>query len=133
MPVSEGFEMTDTVIKEGPAVEERTTTANWHRITRIAASTIGIWPVVLQFMAGEVIPPVMIIGAVFVGFVPFLRGNRRKLGLVVAVLALIALLGNLPGTVDELSHPTSAPAFILSALVTVSALVSIVAGMAAFR
>jgi plastocyanin len=103
------------------------------RVSRYAALTVFVWSVVLQVLAGEPIPEVAAIGVVFVAFVPFLRGSRRRLAAVVGGLAVVALLGNLPATIDELTHPESAPAFILTLLVCLAAVTAIVAGVAALR
>lgn len=125
--------MTETVERAELTTEESSGVVRWVRLARYSALTIAVWSVALQLLAGELIPPVAVIGIVFAAFVPFLKGDRRLLALVVGVLALVSLLGNLPGTIDELMHPTSAPAFILSSLVTVAAFVAMVAGLAAFR
>lgn len=119
---------------ERPAHEPTVrSSSGWVRMSRYAALTIFVWSIVLQTLAGEVIPPVAGIGLVFVAFVPFLTGERRKLAAVVGGLSLIALLGNLPGTIDELTHPDSAPAFILTLLVSLAAVTAIVSGVAALR
>lgn len=107
--------------------------SQWVRVSRYAALTVVVWSVVLQILAGEVIPEVAGIGVVFAGFVPFLTGERRKLAAVVGGLALVALLGNVPATLDELTHPESAPAFILTLVVSLAAVTAIVAGIAALR
>ena len=101
-------------------------------MTRIACLLILLWSVALNLVAGQLIPEVLAIGLVFGIIAVFLRGERRKLGLITSILAVVALTGNLPGTLDELSHPSSAPAFILTLLVVVAAVGAMVAGTAAF-
>lgn len=125
--------MTETIQKPETAEVLVTSTARWVRATRWAALTIMIWSVALQLMAAAFIPPVAAIGAVFGGLAVFLKGESRNLALVTAVLAVVALLGNLPGTIDELTHPDSAPAFILTLLVTIAAFVTMISGLSAFR
>lgn len=107
-------------------------TRRWLRVTRVGCLLILGWAIALNLIAGELIPPVLTIGLVFGALSPFLSGERRRLGLITAILGLIALLGNLPGTIDELSHPSTAPAFILTLLVVVAAFVVIISGAAAF-
>lgn len=102
----------------------------WVRVSRYAALTVLVWSLVLQGIAGEFIPEIAAIGVVFGAFVPFLKGERRTLAAVVGSLAVVALLGNVPATIDELTHPDSAPAFILTLLVTLAAATAIVAGIA---
>lgn len=105
----------------------------WRRVSRWGAAAIGVWSAVVQLLIGELVPPVLIIGVVFVAFVPFLRTDVRRLSLVVGVLALVALVGNLAPLVDELSNPDSGWAFVPSLFVTLTALVLAVAGVGALR
>lgn len=119
-------------VAEGEGTDARGL-SGWVRVSRYAALTVVVWSIVLQLLAGELIPAVAAIGIVFAAFVPFLKGERRKLAAAVGGLASIALLGNLPGTIDELAHPDSAPAFILTLLVSLAAVTAIVSGVAALR
>ena len=114
-----------------PRVEEATETSRWMRPARAAAIVIVVWSIVLQLLAG-LIPPVAIIGAIFLGFIPFLSGERRRLGLAYATVAALAAGGNLPVIVDELSNPESAPAFILTLLSMVGVTLAVVSGLGAF-
>lgn len=125
--------MTDTVEVATREAETTSPTRVWLRVTRVAALVVFAWSLVLQVLAGQLIPPVAIIGVVFGGLAIFLVGERPRLGLTAAVLALLSLVGNLPMTIDELSHPSSAPAFLLTLVVTTAAVVLMLAGLAAFR
>lgn len=111
--------------------EDTTETTVWMRFARAGAVTIVVWSVVLQLIAG-LIPPVALIGLVFFGFVPLLTGERRKLGLAFAVVALLVVAGNLPAVVDDLGNPDSAPAFILTLLAVVGAGIGTLSGLGAF-
>lgn len=124
--------MTETVTPPEIAEGAPSHTKRWLQPTRVACGLVFVWAIALNLIAGELIPEVLIIGLVFGALVPFLKAERRRLGLVTAILAVIALTGNLPGTIDELSHPSSAPAFILTLLVTLAALVAVISGSAAF-
>lgn len=104
----------------------------WATVARIGASTIVVWSVALQFLAGEPIPPVAVIGAVFLAFVPFIDARRSKLGLALAIVAVLSVGGNLPLILDELSHPESAPAFILTLLSVLGAAMALVGGLGVF-
>ncbi len=92
-----------------------------------------LWAFLLQALAGSIIPPVAFIGCVSLLFVPSLKEGRRRLGLVLAVFGLLSVGGNLPVVIDELAHPESAPAFMLTALAVLAASVATVAGLALFR
>ncbi len=125
--------MTDTIEATTGEAEKKSPTRTWLQVTRVAALVVLAWSIVLQVLAGQLIPPVAIIGVVFGVLAAFLVGERPRLGLTAAVLALLSLAGNLPMTIDELSHPSSAPAFLLTMVVTTAAVVLMVAGLAAFR
>lgn len=121
-----------TTVDDRPAPEGLSRTASWLRFSRGAALTMAVWSVALQVLAGGLIPPVAAIGAVFLLFVPFLTGERRRVGLGLAVFAALALAGNVPMLVDELAHPESSPAFILTLLSVLGALSAMLGGTAAF-
>lgn len=124
--------MTETIERVDDRAGDVRSVSSWVALCRWAGFAVGVWAVALQLMAGQFIPPITAIGVVLVGVAVFLTGERRRLAAVFAGLALVALLGNLPGTIDELSNPTSAPAFILTLLVSLAALVAVVGGIAAF-
>lgn len=124
--------MTETLEKRNTPETTGSHTRQWLVMTRIACLLVLLWAVALNLVAGELIPEVLAIGLVFGLFALFTRGNRPKLGLVTAILGVVALTGNLPGTIDELSHPSSAPAFTLTLLVVVAAAGVIFSGTAAF-
>lgn len=124
--------MTQTLESGDMSQPVKSNTTRWLRMSRIASVLILAWSVALNLIAGELIPEVLAIGLIFGTLAIFLQGERRKLGLITAVLGVVALGGNLPGTIDELSHPSSAPAFILTLLVVVAVVGVIVAGTAGF-
>jgi plastocyanin len=109
-----------------------TATAAWMRLARATALTMVAWAALTTLIARVMIPPVLVVGLIFLAFVPFLKGERRRLGLAYAVVAALALLGNLPSILDELAHPDSLPAFALTLLSFTAALTAIAAGLGAF-
>lgn len=101
----------------------------WQRTAAIGAGVMAAWAVALQLFAGEFIPPVAVIGAVFAALAVSLRAvNRRWIGLVAGVVPLLALAGNVPILAFDLSHPEEATVFVLAAISVVAALVTSVAG-----
>lgn len=122
--------MTDTIAAPDSTTAGRT--SSWMRLARMSAIAVAVWAVVLQVTAATFIPPVTAVGLVFLGFAPFLSGERRRLGLVYAVVAVVAVAGNLPTIAAELARPESAPGFILTLFSMVAAGVALVAGLAAF-
>jgi plastocyanin len=116
-----------------PTATNRSVTDSWIRLARGTAITMVVWAILTHLTARVIIPPVLVIGLIYAAFIPFLRDGRRKVALGLAVFSFLALAGNVPGLVDELSHLSSAPAFILTLLSLLGALVAIVAGLGAFR
>lgn len=108
-------------------------TTGWLKLARAAAITMVVWSLMLQLMAGQMIPPVLFVGAVFLGFSPFLVGERRRLGLALAVTALVLMAGNAPFLIDDLSNPESSPTFILGLLSFLAGLTAISSGIAGWR
>jgi hypothetical protein len=92
-----------------------------------------MWSVALQTLAGTIIPPVAVIGLVFVVFMPLLKSGRGRTALSMAVFGVVAVLGNAPIIIDELSHPDSAPAFILTLISVTAVAVATLSGVALFR
>lgn len=106
--------------------------ASWVRVGRGAAIGVVLWAVVLQVLIGEFVVALTVIGVVFAGFVPFLRGARRRLALALGIVSLVALVAFFPSTVDDLSHPSSAGAFLPSLWVTLAGSTAVLAGAGAF-
>lgn len=122
-------------VRSAPTTRGDTTTSTttWLKLARGAALALAAWSVTLQLTAGRLIPPVAVIGFVYVVLAWFSTGERRRLGLVIAAFSALAVAGNLPGVIDDLRHPESAPAFILTLLAITAAAVALVAGVGAFR
>jgi len=112
--------------------EQTTTTTAWMRLARAAAITMVVWAILLHLTAQTLIPPVVVVGLIFLGFAPFLVGERRRLGLAYAIVAVAAILGNAPVIVDELIHIDSTPSFVLTLLSVVGAAAGIIAGLGAY-
>lgn len=125
--------MTETIQKADAGLARSSDVAQWVRSTRWGALAVVVWSLGLQAYAGEPIPPVAVIGVVFAALAFFLKAERRWLALVSAVMGLLTLLGNFPQTLDELMHPDSPPAFILTLLAVVAVVVVMISGVAAFR
>jgi FtsH-binding integral membrane protein len=104
----------------------------WIRLARGAALAMVVWSLALQAMVGTVIPIVAVIGGAFLGFAWFLRGERRRLSLAVAIFSVLIYAGNLPVILAELGRPESAPSFILTLLSTLAVVVAAVSGLGAF-
>lgn len=122
----------ETTIAATEKRQDSETTAGWMRLAQGGAATVVVWSVLLQLVAGTVIPPVAFLGVVFLGFLPFLRGQRRRLGLALAIVSVIAVVGDLATIVDELSHPESTPAFVLTLLATLGAVTALIGGSGMF-
>lgn len=106
--------------------------AGWMRLARGGAIAIVVWSLLLQLTAGVLIPPVAVIGVVFLAFAPFLTGHRRRLGLALAVVGVLTLVGNLGGVIDDLSNPDSTPAFVLTLLAVLGVVTATIGGLGVF-
>lgn len=104
----------------------------WINLVRAGAIVMVVFAIVLQATARTIIPPVMVIGLVFLAATPFLKGERRGLGLGLAIFGAAAYIGNLPIIVDDLAHPESAPSFVLQLLSTVGVALVVIGGVAAW-
>jgi plastocyanin len=124
--------MATTTAPKAATGQAQSTTGEWLRLARGGAIVMAVWSIALQGFAQSLIPPVAVIGLVFLGFVPFLKGERRTLGLVVVVFGVLAVAGNLEIILDELRNPESAPAFVLNLLSLVGVSLAVVGGLSAF-
>lgn len=104
----------------------------WLGTTRLAAVVLVLWSAILQLTVGAIIPPVLAVGVVFAGLALLLGTGRRWVGLLAAFLGMAAVGGNIPSMVEELSHPSSALAFILTLIATTAGVLLMVSGVAAF-
>ncbi|MDJ0925447.1 MAG: cupredoxin domain-containing protein [Acidimicrobiia bacterium] len=116
--------------------EERAPAASpvrvWIGLVRVGTIAMVVFAILLQVVARAIIPPVFVIGLVFLGVTPFLRGERRGLALGAAIFGAAAYVGNLPIIIDDLSHPESAPSFIAQLLSTIALGLVVVGGVAAW-
>ena len=107
------------------------TAPEWMALARVGATVMVVFAVTLQATARAIIPPVLVIGLVFLTLIPYLKGERRRVGLAAAIFALAAYLGNLPIILDDLQNPDSAPSFILQLLSTAGVFLVIAGGIGA--
>lgn len=110
----------------------KSTVPTWMVLARAGAIVMVIFAITLQAMARTIIPPVTVIGVVFLAFIPFLKGERRWVGLAAAIFAVVAYAANLPVILDDLRNPESAPAFILQLLSTLGVFLVTAGGVGAF-
>ncbi len=110
---------------------EGTTTARWMHLARAAAIATATWAVVVHLLARELIVPVLVIGLINLGFVPFLKGERRKLGFIYAAVTVLVLVGSFQFIIGDLAAPNSTPSFVLTLLQVTAAAVAVVSGLGA--
>lgn len=110
----------------------RPTTDHWIRLARAGAVAMTVWMILLSVLARTVIPPVIGIGLIALLFAIVMGVGRRKTALGAAVFAIVALLGDVGGLIDDLANPESTPGFILTTLVVLGGFVLIVGGLGVF-
>jgi plastocyanin len=98
----------------------------------------GIGVLLFGFVAviGEMVPMLLVLGAVFLGIAVMaaqLGNARRWPWAVVAVAAVLLVVGNIEPLIYDLSHPEEAPIFILNVLALGLAALGLIAGIVAFR
>ncbi|CAN5827788.1 hypothetical protein BH23ACT4_BH23ACT4_14390 [soil metagenome] len=123
---------TTTELKDSTQEFERQQPILWMRVARAGAISMVVFAASLLAMAGGIIPPVAVIGVIYLGFIPFLKGPRRKLGLVFAALSTVVVAGNIPFIVSDLARPESSPTFILTLLSLVAVSLVIGGGLGVF-
>ena len=121
----------DTTVQ---AIENQTSSTgeHWVGVGRYAALTIAAYAVVFQLFAGFS-PPVTVIGLIFLGFGVLIRPDRRKLAFASGTIALLLVLAYAAALVDALTDLASLEAFALNLFLTLTALVSFLAGIGAIR
>jgi plastocyanin len=101
----------------------------------LAWSLVATIPTLILVMAVSkaVIPPLIIISVVFAALAySVLRWpGKRWLLILATVLTALALVGNAPFVIEDLSHPESGWGFIPTALSIVTGVLAVVAGVAA--
>lgn len=112
---------------------DQSTPNGWVRALAGALLATVVILVVIMLVSGAVIPPLIVISAIFIPVAwAVLRWHEKRWLLIVAtVLALLAILGNIPFLVGDLAHPESGMTFAPSVLSLLAALVAIIAGVAA--
>jgi plastocyanin len=91
-----------------------------------------VFSVGLQLVAGEVIPPVLVVGFVFGTLAFLLKQGRRRVSAIGTGLAGLALAGNAPFIIEDLSHPNGGWVFALTLLSLLAGLAMILGGLGAF-
>lgn len=118
----------DTRTTEASTAAE-SSTDGWRRLGSAAAGVMAIWSIALQALAGSIIPPVAVVGAVFAVLAVLLPRSRRTwVAAAGAVVPLLALAGNVPPIAHDLSHPEEGLVFALTVVSVVGALTTSVAG-----
>ncbi len=125
--------MTETKARRELATEQTPIGAPWARLSQLAALVVVGWSIALQVIFTVLIPPVLVIGMVFLVLAATLRPGRRRLAMAASGFAVLAVVGNLPVVLDELSHPSSAVAFMLTLVATSAMAVIAIAGVAVWR
>lgn len=124
--------MATTELKDSIEETRPERSPSWMRIARMGAILMVIFAVSLTAMAREIIPPIAVIGLIYLVFVLLLTGERRKLGLGFGVLSIAILGGNIPFIASDLARPESSPTFVLTLLSLAAVSLAIVGGFGVF-
>ena len=90
---------------------------SWDRAITGGVAAFGLMAlVVMVVIAQEVIPPLIVLPVLLVAALA-LRARKRRAGdIVLALLAVVTIVGNLPFLIEDLGHPSSAPAVFATSL-----------------
>lgn len=124
--------MATTELRDSTQATQPERPVSWMRIARIGATLMVVFAVSLTAMAREIIPPIAVIGLIYLVFVPLLTGERRKLGLGFGILSIAILGGNVPFIVSDLARPESSPTFVLTLLSLAAVSLAIGGGFGVF-
>ena len=116
------------------AAEPATERSGWADVSFAAAIVlIGSFIFIQAVIAKIVIPPLAVFVVAFAVAAVFTRRKARAGAIAVGVLALLAILGNLPPIIEDVSHPESTATFVVTGVALLGALVAVVAAFAAVR
>lgn len=107
----------------------------WRRVQAGATLVVSLSLLVVLLLARELIPPVLTFGVVFlvVAAVIWRWATNRWVSVVAAVLTVLAVIGNLPFLIEDLSHPETWGSFGPAALTVLAAVTAVGAAVMAFR
>lgn len=122
----------DPTIAGEPAA--RAAASPWRRVTAGAAFTVAASALFITALAGEVIPPLVVIAVLFAVVATLvLRVDRPWPRYLAAVFGVLVIVGNLPFVVADLSHPESLAGFGPMLVMVLAALLTTFGGVAAAR
>jgi hypothetical protein len=115
-----------------PADQTTSTADPWIQVARYGALTIAAYSLVFQLLAGFS-PPMIVIGLLFLGFGVLIRDDRRRLAFASGGIALVLVVAFAAPLFDALTDLESLEAYTLNLFLTLTAIVSFVAGIGAIR
>ncbi len=98
---------TSTIDRPEPHAGSVDRTSNWDRLLMVSAAVVAVIDLVYMALVVKIIPP-MASGVVLTVVGIVLVRVRRKAGItVLAVIAVVLLVGSIPFVVDHIGHPES--------------------------
>ena len=106
----------------------------WARPAAVSAGIVAVTSIGIMALAGEVIPPLVVIAVAFgLGAAAIVRTEARWLRYGLATVGVLAIVGNLPFVVADLTHPESFAGFAPQVVLTVAVLFTAFAAVASAR
>lgn len=101
---------------------------SWRRGAATGAVLVSLLSIVSMVLAGELIPPLLVMAVLFAGTAAALWGRSSRWALYVGIgLPVLAFLGSIRFVVADLSHPESIAGFVPQLLLTLAVLFTAVA------
>ncbi|WP_436794132.1 cupredoxin domain-containing protein [Actinospongicola halichondriae] len=106
----------------------------WRSAASISAVVASFGLLSLLVTTGEIIPPAIVLGLLFLGTAVALRRTTGRWPLYAGMaLPVITIAGNAPFIVEDMSHPDSAAGFVPSVVILGGVLLTLVASVLAKR
>ena len=116
---------TSTTPASGPEVQ----TSPWDRVSEAGVGLFVLGCIVtMAVLAGEVIPPLVIIPILFLIALAVRRSRHRAGTIALVVIGVLALVGNAPFVIDDLTHAGDAPLQFAVSLAMLVGIVGVLAG-----
>lgn len=98
---------TSTIDHPEPHARSADRTSNWGRLLMVSAAVVAVVDLVYMSLVVEIIPPMAIGIVLTVVGIALMRVGRRAGIIVLALTAVMLLVGSVPFVVDHIGHPES--------------------------
>jgi plastocyanin len=98
---------TSTIDHPEPHARSIDRTSNWDRLLMVSAAVVAVVDLIYMALVAEIIPPMATGVVLTVVGIGLMRVRRRAGIIVLALTAVVLLIGSIPFVVDHIGHPES--------------------------